>query len=146
MQEWSRDKSVSSVIVRAVGTKAFCAGGDIKSVVEDARVGGEGGRIGRGTLSDAFFREEYALDLASSRVRVPYVALVDGFVIGGVCSLLFSVSPLCTAHSLSLSVFTIKEFDLHYCVYHLLLVIHILPYKYLLVQHIERFWMEKWDY
>jgi enoyl-CoA hydratase/carnithine racemase len=97
LREWSKDPAISTIILRGTGDKAFCAGGDIKAVVEDAAGGpnaysvavdGEAPvrrsvRIGKGTLSDRFFREEYELDYAIHQSPKNTIALMDGHVIGG---------------------------------------------------------------
>ena len=65
----------------------------MKEYIEDAQIGriwnadckGVGGRIGPGTLSERAFRNGYTLYYSTSKLRVPYVAFIDGFVIGGVC-------------------------------------------------------------
>lgn len=73
---WERDPSVTRVVVRGAGGKAFCAGGDIRALYE----AGRGGRIAEAL---AFWREEYALNIRIKRYPKPYVALLDGIVMGG---------------------------------------------------------------
>jgi enoyl-CoA hydratase/carnithine racemase len=67
------------IVLKGAGGKAFCAGGDIKSLW--------GGRGTPETLAaqEAFFREEYTLDyrLALSNQAKPHVAIYDGTVMGG---------------------------------------------------------------
>jgi enoyl-CoA hydratase/carnithine racemase len=57
-------------------SQAFCAGGDVKAVVAAVREG-------RAADADAFFRAEYTLDWAISRLATPHVALLHGVVFGG---------------------------------------------------------------
>ena len=52
------DAAVTSIVMSGAGGKAFCAGGDVRAVMEAARVDPTG-------LSDAFFREEYALNASN---------------------------------------------------------------------------------
>lgn len=73
---WAADAAVTRVIVTAAGERAFSAGGDIRALYEQ-------GRDGRQEESLAFFREEYSLNAAIKRHRKPYVALIDGIVMGG---------------------------------------------------------------
>ncbi len=56
--------------------QAFCAGGDVKACVTAAVAG-------QYEQPDGFFATEYALNLFISRLAVPYVALIDGIVMGG---------------------------------------------------------------
>lgn len=73
---WAEDTSVSRVIVKAAGEKAFSAGGDIRALYELIKTG-------RSDRALAFWREEYALNQLIKRYPKPYVALVDGIVMGG---------------------------------------------------------------
>jgi enoyl-CoA hydratase/carnithine racemase len=70
---WEADDAVAVVVVRAEG-RAFCAGGDILKVYEAGRAG---------ERPVAFFADEYRLNAAIARCSKPYVALVDGIVMGG---------------------------------------------------------------
>ena len=72
---WARDPSVELVVVRAAGEKAFCAGGDIRQLHDWGKAGDPAIR--------AFYHEEYRLNTFIKRYPKPYVALVDGFVMGG---------------------------------------------------------------
>ncbi|KAG2502216.1 hypothetical protein HYH03_000702 [Edaphochlamys debaryana] len=69
---------VACVLVRGAGGKAFCAGGDVKDLVIRARAGTPDPAAGV-----TFFRIEYANNLAIAQLPVPYVALLDGIVMGG---------------------------------------------------------------
>ncbi|MFC0447533.1 3-hydroxyisobutyryl-CoA hydrolase, partial [Rhodococcus jostii] len=53
----------------------LCAGGDIVSIYHDAKDGGTGSR--------EFWRDEYVLNAAIANYRKPYVAIMDGIVMGG---------------------------------------------------------------
>jgi enoyl-CoA hydratase/carnithine racemase len=75
LDAWAQDSSVYAVVLRGAGDKAFCAGGDIRSLYDSYKNGQ--------SLHEAFFVEEYALDLAIHNYRKPIVALMDGFVLGG---------------------------------------------------------------
>ncbi|NWG26637.1 MAG: enoyl-CoA hydratase/isomerase family protein [Pseudorhodoplanes sp.] len=76
LADWARDDAVSRVIVTAEGERAFCAGGDIRALYDL-------GRAGRQDEQLAFFREEYTLNTAIKRFPKPYIALIDGLVMGG---------------------------------------------------------------
>ncbi|MBT1265531.1 enoyl-CoA hydratase/isomerase family protein [Pseudomonas sp. NPDC087814] len=75
LQAWAEDPQVHAVVLRGAGEKAFCAGGDIRSLYDSFKSGD--------TLHEDFFVEEYALDLAIHNYRKPVLALMDGFVLGG---------------------------------------------------------------
>ncbi|MHC8314377.1 enoyl-CoA hydratase/isomerase family protein [Pseudomonas sp. LB3P31] len=75
LDAWAQDSNVHAVVLRGAGEKAFCAGGDIRSLYDSFKNGD--------TLHQDFFVEEYALDLAIHHYRKPILALMDGFVLGG---------------------------------------------------------------
>ncbi|MEU1471366.1 enoyl-CoA hydratase/isomerase family protein [Streptomyces sp. NPDC005761] len=70
-----RDASVVAVLLTGAGDRGLCAGGDIRSIREDALAGG------RASLD--FWRDEYRLNARIARFSKPYVALMDGIVMGG---------------------------------------------------------------
>ena len=53
------------------GEKAFCAGGDVKAATETPRTGQE------------FFRKEYMTNGLIGSYKIPYIAFIDGIVMGG---------------------------------------------------------------
>ena len=73
LDAWAQDDSVALVVITGEG-RAFCAGGDILKVYE-------AGKAGRPFFD--FFADEYRLNAAIARFEKPYVALVDGIVMGG---------------------------------------------------------------
>uniref|UniRef100_A0A8C6TBR0 3-hydroxyisobutyryl-CoA hydrolase n=1 Tax=Neogobius melanostomus TaxID=47308 RepID=A0A8C6TBR0_9GOBI len=75
LKKWEADGDTDLVIIKAVGGKAFCAGGDIRAVTEAGKVGDP--------LSEDFFREEYILNHAIGTCKKPYIALIDGITMGG---------------------------------------------------------------
>ena len=75
LQDWADDQDVVAVVLRAAGEKAFCAGGDIRSLYESYKNGED--------LHRVFFEEEYALDQYIHAYRKPLLALMNGFVLGG---------------------------------------------------------------
>ncbi|MZE51924.1 enoyl-CoA hydratase/isomerase family protein [Streptomyces sp. SID5770] len=72
---WELDPAVETVVIRGAGERGLCAGGDIRAIHEDARTGG--------TASADFWRDEYRLNARIARYPKPYVALMDGIVMGG---------------------------------------------------------------
>ncbi|WP_434647377.1 enoyl-CoA hydratase/isomerase family protein [Pseudomonas sp. D1-2] len=75
LDAWAQDAQIRAVVLRGAGDKAFCAGGDIRSLYDSHKQGD--------TLHEDFFVEEYALDLTIHHYRKPILALLDGFVLGG---------------------------------------------------------------
>jgi enoyl-CoA hydratase len=73
---WRDDPAVTRVLVTAAGDRAFSAGGDLRGIYEAARAG-------RQQDSLAFWRDEYRLNFAIKHYPKPYVALIDGIVMGG---------------------------------------------------------------
>ncbi|MDX8518009.1 3-hydroxyisobutyryl-CoA hydrolase [Mesorhizobium dulcispinae] len=73
LDAWEGDVGVSVVVVKAEG-RAFSAGGDILHIYE-------AGRAGKPPVD--FFADEYRLNARIARFRKPYVALIDGIVMGG---------------------------------------------------------------
>lgn len=73
LDAWEADRSIALVIVRGEG-RAFSAGGDILQVYEAGRAG---------KLPVEFFADEYRLNARIERFRKPYLALIDGIVMGG---------------------------------------------------------------
>ncbi|MFI6693730.1 enoyl-CoA hydratase/isomerase family protein [Streptomyces sp. NPDC050433] len=75
LTEWARDPSLRTVVIDGAGERGLCAGGDIRAIYEDARTGG--------AASPAFWRDEYRLNARIARCAKPYVAFMDGIVMGG---------------------------------------------------------------
>ncbi len=73
--EWERSPAIRAVLVKGAGEKAFCAGGDIRWLHDSGR------KDPAGTCE--FFREEYRLNALIYHYSKPYVALIDGIVMGG---------------------------------------------------------------
>ncbi|MEL6574344.1 MAG: enoyl-CoA hydratase/isomerase family protein [Pseudomonadota bacterium] len=78
LDRWAADASVEVVAITGQGDRAFCAGGDIRALYEAGRPGGE-----RGAANFAFYADEYRLNCKIKRFPKPYVALMDGIVMGG---------------------------------------------------------------
>jgi len=75
LHQWEEDEKVL-VLIKGIGGKAFCAGGDVRSIVESKN-------DPNNTLSRDFFREEYQLNHLISTLDIPYIALIDGITMGG---------------------------------------------------------------
>eukprot|EP00611_Tribonema_gayanum_P002041 TRINITY_DN11502_c1_g1_i4.p1 TRINITY_DN11502_c1_g1~~TRINITY_DN11502_c1_g1_i4.p1 ORF type:complete len:316 (+),score=26.14 TRINITY_DN11502_c1_g1_i4:170-1117(+) len=91
LKQWLPDPSLRCLILKGAGTKAFCAGGDVKSIATEQGPFTPGQP---GTLRCDFFREEYKLDWALARAKavgskteepghVSQVSIWNGIVMGG---------------------------------------------------------------
>jgi enoyl-CoA hydratase/carnithine racemase len=76
---WRDDSDVAAVVIRSSSEKAFCAGGDIRFFYDVGRGSPQGGSA----LLEDFFTEEYALNHLIHFYPKPYIALMDGVVMGG---------------------------------------------------------------
>jgi enoyl-CoA hydratase len=76
LAEWETDPAVTRVIITAAPGRAFSAGGDIRDLYDL-------GRAGRARDALAYWRTEYALNAMIKRYRKPFVAVIDGIVMGG---------------------------------------------------------------
>jgi enoyl-CoA hydratase len=75
LDEFGADRDIVAVIVTGEGGRAFCAGGDIRALYELAP--DQRGRYA------TFWREEYRLNARIASFPKPYVAVMDGVVMGG---------------------------------------------------------------
>ncbi len=73
---WAADPAITRVVITAAGERAFSAGGDIRHLYDL-------GEAGRHAEALQFWRDEYPLNVAIKNFRKPYVALIDGLVMGG---------------------------------------------------------------
>lgn len=73
LKEWETTKTM--VIIKGKGEKAFCAGGDVRNVVETVN--------DENPVGEYFFREEYQLNCLIGTLHIPYIALIDGITMGG---------------------------------------------------------------
>lgn len=73
--DWRDDAEVLAVVVDGSGDRAFCAGGDVIMLHDSGKA-----KDGR---AEAFWRVEYALNELIHTYPKPYVALIDGIVMGG---------------------------------------------------------------
>lgn len=76
LDAWMDDPAITRVVVTAAGERAFSAGGDIRALADL-------GKAGQHDEALQFWRDEYPLNAAIKSFRKPYVALIDGIVMGG---------------------------------------------------------------
>jgi len=75
MIAWQEDASIVAVMIKGAGDRAFCAGGDIRWLHDRAKENVD--------AACAFFRDEYSNNTIIKRFSKPYVALINGIVMGG---------------------------------------------------------------
>ena len=73
LDAWADDDAVSAVLIRGAGDRAFCAGGDIRDFYLK-----QGSDFGPN-----YYGAEYTLNVALFNYPKPYIALMDGVVMGG---------------------------------------------------------------
>lgn len=76
LERWRVDAAITRIVIEANGDRAFSAGGDIRQIYEGNLKGGFEQQL-------AFWGREYRLNAAIHRYPKPFVALVDGIVMGG---------------------------------------------------------------
>jgi enoyl-CoA hydratase len=75
LTRWATDDSITAVVVNGSGERGLCAGGDVVAIYHSARAGGAEAR--------RFWFDEYRLNDQISRYPKPYVAVMNGIVMGG---------------------------------------------------------------
>ncbi len=75
LTEWRDDDALTAVVVSGAGERGLCAGGDIVQVYNSAR--------GDHRIASSFWWDEYRMNAQIARFPKPYVALMDGIVMGG---------------------------------------------------------------
>jgi enoyl-CoA hydratase len=75
LHAWAADPAVGAVLLDGAGERGLCAGGDIRALYDAAKSGD--------TLPEKFWATEYYLDVLIARYPKPFVAVMDGLVMGG---------------------------------------------------------------
>ena len=75
LDAFEADPAVSVILLEGAGERGLCAGGDIRALYESSKVKGDLGKI--------LWREEYILNARIAKFPKPYVAFMDGIVMGG---------------------------------------------------------------
>ena len=75
LDAFEADPAVSVILLEGAGERGLCAGGDIRALYESSKVRGDLGRV--------LWREEYILNARIAKFPKPYVAFMDGIVMGG---------------------------------------------------------------
>jgi enoyl-CoA hydratase len=83
LRDWATDEAVRAVVITGAGERGLCAGGDIVAIHRAAKAGRDSGDLAGVAQVALFWREEYILNAAIRRFPKPYVAFMDGIVMGG---------------------------------------------------------------
>lgn len=75
LDAWESDATVELVILDGAGDRALCAGGDVRALYH--------ARESDPDLAARFWRDEYILNARIHRYPKPFVAIMDGIVMGG---------------------------------------------------------------
>lgn len=75
LDAFEADPDVAVVVLEGAGERGLCAGGDIRALWESSKVKGDLGKI--------LWRDEYILNARIKHFPKPYVAFMDGIVMGG---------------------------------------------------------------
>lgn len=75
MERFANDREISCAILTGEGERGLCAGGDIRAIYQLGRAGDP--EVTR------FWREEFPINYTIAHYPKPYVALMDGIVMGG---------------------------------------------------------------
>jgi enoyl-CoA hydratase len=75
LDRFESDPDVAVIVLEGAGERGLCAGGDIRGLWESSREGGD--------LGARFWRQEYVMNARIARYPKPYVAFMDGLVMGG---------------------------------------------------------------
>jgi enoyl-CoA hydratase len=75
LDAFESDPAIGLILLEGAGERGLCAGGDIRALYESSKVKGDLGKI--------LWREEYILNARIAAFPKPYVAFMDGIVMGG---------------------------------------------------------------
>ncbi|CCE03175.1 enoyl-CoA hydratase/isomerase family protein [Bradyrhizobium sp. STM 3809] len=75
LDQFEADPAVAVVVLEGAGERGLCAGGDIRGLYESSKAHGDLGKV--------FWRQEYIMNARIAAFSKPYVAYMDGLVMGG---------------------------------------------------------------
>jgi enoyl-CoA hydratase len=75
LDAFEADPAVAVIVLEGAGERGLCAGGDIRALWESSKV--------KGNLGKILWRDEYILNARIKKFPKPYVAFMDGIVMGG---------------------------------------------------------------
>ncbi len=75
LQAWAADDGIQAALIKGTGEKSFCAGGDIVKLYNEGKAGGD--------YPARFYHDEYLCNARVKHFPKPYIAFIDGIVMGG---------------------------------------------------------------
>jgi enoyl-CoA hydratase len=75
LDAFEADPEIAVIVLEGAGERGLCAGGDIRALWESSKEKGDLGKI--------LWRDEYILNARIKKFPKPYVAFMDGIVMGG---------------------------------------------------------------
>jgi len=75
LDQFEADPAVAVIVLEGAGERGLCAGGDIRGLYESSKTDGDLGKV--------FWRQEYVMNARIASFPKPYVAYMDGLVMGG---------------------------------------------------------------
>lgn len=75
LDRWQDDPDIKAVLIKGEGGKAFCAGGDVRTIVEQGHENNQN--------AQQFFAAEYKMNARIFHFSKPFIALLDGIAMGG---------------------------------------------------------------
>ncbi|WP_019971981.1 enoyl-CoA hydratase/isomerase family protein [Mycobacterium sp. 141] len=75
LDAWENDDTIHTVLLTGAGERGLCAGGDVVALYHSAKADGADAR--------KFWYDEYRLNARIGSYPKPYVAIMDGIVMGG---------------------------------------------------------------
>lgn len=75
LEDWAQDDTVAAVSIQGAGGRGLCSGGDVRAL-RSVLMEGSAGAV-------AFWAQEYRMNAAIDTYPKPFVAFMDGVVMGG---------------------------------------------------------------
>lgn len=89
LEHWQSDRSIVCVFLQGAGEKAFCAGGDVRTMYHEMKSGSDA-EIEK--FCTQYFTLEYQCDYLIHTYKKPIIAWGDGIVMGGGMGLFMGAS------------------------------------------------------
>lgn len=89
LRAWQENPAIACVVLHGAGERAFCAGGDVRSLYRAIK---EQGASATHAAALAFFSEEYRLDYLIHTYGKPVIVWASGIVMGGGVGLMAGAS------------------------------------------------------